>query len=720
MSLATVIVFACLGILASGSYMSKDVKYADKHFLEKQKFIFDVFQHIQQDEVFGDLYESGSKFVIQDHFADFEKVEFVKEFLELYEHSSLHEHDIFSIFEEDHKDYAVALFHMFMTTKDWKTFYNTVLWARFHVNKGAFVYALTTFCIHNKHAEGIVVPAIYEIYPFYFFDAEAIQKAQQFKMEGFHDFKKVEGVYNVVIPVNYTGKHGHINEDNLLAYFHEDVGLNAFYYYYNLDYPHWYAGEEGYEFSKDRRGEFYFYLHHQILARYFMERLANNLGTIDEFSWNDEMSAGYFSGLRYYNGIHFPDRENHHQMYTTDNFYSIDMIEMYERRIMDGIDYGYFVKSDGTHFKFTDQQKTVETLANLIQGNADSINHKLYGNMEFLMRQIISDGITYGEFEEQLPGMLDHYSTSLRDPAFYMMFKRVLRYYWYFMDQFDSYTEEQLHFDGVKIEGVEMDKLTTYFDKFDSDITNAVDVELFTDETGKTDFYKFGRISNYHGHDFVVKARQYRLNHLPFNFKLNVHSDKAHKATVRVFIGPKYDFFGHKIHLNENRKNFFELDYFLVDLTEGKNVIQRNSDDFSWYVQDRTTYFELYKLVMLATNTDDHKFPLDMSEAHCGFPNRLMLPKGKKGGMPYQFYFMVSEYHEPQVKQFTGFDKTVSCGIGSGARYMDNTPFGFPFDREIDEKHFMYDNMFFYDTMIYHKTEADVNSVHSVEHVPSH
>ncbi|KAH8338611.1 hypothetical protein KR074_007015, partial [Drosophila pseudoananassae] len=43
-----------------------------------------------------------------------------------------------------------------------------------------------------------------------------------------------------------------------------------------------------------------------------------------------------------------------------------------------------------------------------------------------------------------------------------------------------------------------------------------------------------------------------------------------------------------------------------------------------------------------------------------------------------------------------------SCGIGSGARFVDNMPFGYPFDREIDEYEFFVPNMYFKDVMIYH------------------
>lgn len=53
----------------------------------------------------------------------------------------------------------------------------------------------------------------------------------------------------------------------------------------------------------------------------------------------------------------------------------------------------------------------------------------------------------------------------------------------------------------------------------------------------------------------------------------------------------------------------------------------------------------------------------------------------------------------------------VSCGVGSGARYIDSLPFGYPFDRPVDVKEFYTPNMHFEDVIIFHKKEVEVNTV---------
>lgn len=188
---------------------------------------------------------------------------------------------------------------------------------------------------------------------------------------------------------------------------------------------------------------------------------------------------------------------------------------------------------------------------------------------------------------------------------------------------------------------------------------------------------------------------------------MKINSDKDQKAVMMMFVGPKYDSYGNILNINENKNNFWELDRWLVDLKSGENVFERKSNDFSWFVNDRTTYYDLYKKLMTAINGGE-KFALDMSEAHCGFPSRLMLPRGRVGGFAVQFFFMVMPYHAPAVERFSGFDETISCGVGSGSRYLDSVPFGFPFNRHFDIHDFFTTNMFFYDTFIYHKMNNDI------------
>lgn len=331
--------------------------------------------------------------------------------------------------------------------------------------------------------------------------------------------------------------------------------------------------------------------------------------------------------MYYYNGVPFPARDNNYIMYTEDNYELIQEVEDYERRIRDAIDLGYIVLPNGDHLDLT-KPESIEYLGNLIQSNPDSVNTRYYGFLEMYARILLGASVEHFEDHKVVPSVLEQFETSLRDPVFYQLYKRIIGFYWQFKDHLPHYTYDEINFEGVKIESVEMDKLVTYFDRFDADITNAVDVEVYDEKTPETDLKKFGKIAHYQGEDFIIKARSTRLNTVPFTYKLSVSSEKAVKGVIRAYLGPKYDSYGNVYHVNDNRENFVLLDVFAFEFKAGKNLITRNSDDFSFFVKDRTTFFELYKQVMTAFNGGE-KYLLHTSEAHTGFPARLMLPKGR-------------------------------------------------------------------------------------------
>ncbi|XP_037027574.1 larval serum protein 2-like [Bradysia coprophila] len=707
-SISLVLLLGVVAFTCGYSVSPKPAKIADKDFLLRQKSILDLLQHINQYEVLPELYEQTKTYRIEEYYGDYTNVEAVREFVDLYRVGLLPLNEIFSIYNENHRKQAIALFHVFYYAKDWESFYRSIQWARFHVNHGIFVYALTVSVLHRKDTVGLQLPAPYEIYPYYFFNSETIQRAHSYKMRGFNDVKKVDGVYSVYIPSNYTSQYSKYNEDQAISYFTEDIGLNAYYYYFHADYPFWMGGQE-YNLYKDRRGELFLFYHQQLLARYYLERISNGLGEIPEFSWYEPIRTGYYPSLRYYNGIFFPNRNNFYNVYTEHNYYDVEIVEDYERRIRDAITYGFIVLPGGNFVDLT-KPESIEYLGNFIQGNPDSPVTRFTGYFTVLAKTLLGGSFdhhhTFNSFA--IPSVLEHFETSLRDPVFYQLYKKIISYYWLFTSKLPSYKKTEIDYSGVRIESVEIDKLVTYFDVHEADITNVVDVQSIYEK--KTDLLKFGYVSHYQGEDIYIKARQYRINHLPFTFKLNAVSDKSVRSVVRVFIGPKYDEKGFVIDINENRKNFVILDTFTYDLVSGNNVITRNSQEFAWYVKDRTTYYELYKYVMSAYKGQT-TFTLDMTEAHNGAPNRLMLPKGSKGGTPFQIFFIITPYNAPKVEQYSTFEHTISAGVGSGARYVDTLPFGYPFDRPIDTTVWYTPNMFYYDVNIFHKTETDINAV---------
>lgn len=700
--LAGVCLAACAKVPVKSKF-GKPAAAAATAFLIKQQKLLEILQHVHQNDVHKELLEVADTLDWELLANDFEDATVVQDYLTVKRLGLLARGEEFSVLRKAHIEEAVALFRVLHQAGDWESFYKVLVWARFNVNEGVFIYATTVAVLHRPDLEGIVLPAPYEVYPYYFFNVETIQAAQNAKMQGLPTTKKSADSNVLTILSNYTGWNQRTTAEQALSYFTEDIGLNSWYYYFHADYPFWVDSKDS--LFKSRRGEVYLHTHAQLLARYYLERLSNNLGSIPQFTWRVPFRTGYNPALAYYGGAAFPVRNNFYSTYNEQTYYPIEKLESLETRVRFAIDHRFYTLPNGTIVDLS-KPEAIESFANLYKFAPTKKDGKLFGLLEVLGRTLLGTATENYDLENGLPGVLEHFETSLRDPAFYQLYGRLIRYYLQWSNKLEPYTEEDVQFENVEIESVELDRLTTYFDTFDADITNAIDVEPVVEAPAvKAPWVKSGKKAVKDGAPLIIKARQYRLNHLPFTLKLNVLSDKDQRASIKVFIGPKYDESGHEFDLNENRENFYELDKFIVNLNAGRNLLSRSSDQFAFYSKDRTTYFDLYKTVMGAINGDE-PLPADFSQSPCGFPQRLLLPKGKKGGLPVQLFVIVTEYRAPSrwVIQKDWFSAS-NC-----RRDIDARPLGFPLDRDIDESIWYTPNMKFIDTAIFHKSDADVNA----------
>lgn len=243
----------------------------------------------------------------------------------------------------------------------------------------------------------------------------------------------------------------------------------------------------------------------------------------------------------------------------------------------------------------------------MIESNPDSPNSRFYGSLQLYARHLLGYAFQPLNKHQIAPSALEHFETSLRDPVFYQFYKRIVLYFQKYKSYLSPYTSNELIYPGVKIESVQFDKLVTYFDYFDSDISNALYVTPQEYESGTP----------------AVRVRQYRLNHKPYTYKIKVNAEQGGESVVRVYLGPKYDEYNRLItSINENRMNFVEIDEFKYALKAGENLIERNSRQ-SWYTVDRTSIRDLYDRVEAALS-GNQELQLDSTEAYYGFPLRLV------------------------------------------------------------------------------------------------
>ncbi|KAJ8957383.1 hypothetical protein NQ318_004863 [Aromia moschata] len=713
MKLAVVVLVAGLCAIASTNVV-KEQKVADKNYQKIQKDVLLILQNINQPSYYKEYVDIGNTYSVSENKQKYTNQSAVEQFLQQYQYGFLPRGQIFSVFYYNQLKQAIALFRLFYYAQDYQTFYNTAVWARQNLNEGLFLYAYSVAVAHRPDTMQIVLPPIYEVYPYYFVNADAIQQAYKYKQQ-YGGENVQEGGYNgYTINYNYSGYYLNLHPEQGLSYYLEDVGINSFYYYYNIYYPFWMSSKE-FGFQYVNRGEEYYYLYQQLLARYYLERLSNGYGDTPYFDLNAPFETPYYPSLQYPNGLPFPSRPayanlneyyyNYGQKWTTSGVYGYSpaLIEDYERRITDAIDSGY-IYSKGQQIDLYSKEG-FNVLGNIIQANQDSPNYVYYGAVWYFASHLL--GYSYQPLNDYqiAPSALEHFETALRDPAFYQLYKRIVLRFQRYYSNVKPYSYDDLVFPGVKITQFNVDKLVTYEDDYYIDVSNAV--YYSQKELQQQQQQQSGQ------GNFNVRVKQTRLNNKPFTYKINVQSEKATKAVVKIYLGPVYDEYERNINLTQNRLNFVGLDYFVYDLQSGENVISRNSYDSMYFAQDPVSYDDLLR------QYSGQQQPVQGEQNYYSFPQRYMLPKGSKGGYPYQFYVIVYPY-VPKEGQQQESQGSGSQGYQSffyptveGKQFYDSYSLGYPFDRfiEYEEMFYQIPNIYSYQTNIYHY--KNVNAVQS-------
>ncbi|CAG9111348.1 unnamed protein product [Plutella xylostella] len=706
------LVLCVLALAASGladpAHKVLPQKQADNALLQKQLDLSTLFYHVHEPLHVPELVAIADSWDVEKNIDHYSNITAVKVFGELYEYGLLYRNMPFHVLDRYHGFEAQTLYNVLWSAKDYDTFYKTAVWFRQHVNEYLFVYVYSTAILHRPDTQGVVIPPIYEIFPEFFTNSEVLTTAQRVNVHGLRMVEHYPTTYvwenNVVVKENMTIWPYYYNDEVKVNYFTWDQGLNAFYYNWHLAYPKWLGGDVT-PLVKDRRGEWFWYIHKQLLTRYYMERLSNGLGEIPELSWSAPIKTGIWSGLQYYKGIFFPTRPNNFVLNQDYFVNEIIRIQDFERRVREAIDLGYVINNVGEHINIHTPE-AIDILGRVIECNVDSPNSKFYGDFITLWKGLLGNSLEHTEYNqlyhghipEILPSVLEHYQTALRDPAFYLIWKRVLNIFKMWQESLPMYKLEELAYPTVSIKNVEVDKLVTYFENTYMNITNQLHM---TEHEAK-------RFED----DVSVLVQRPRLNHKVFQVRVKVNSEAAKTVVVRFFLAPKYDSLGNEIPLKENWENFFQLDQFTYDLVQGENVIKRDSTQNLWTVDDWTTAHEFYAKSESALHGKGSVI-VDQSQRFDGYPQRLLLPKGRVGGMPFVFVVYISEYRAPKVPFGQGFDPAMSLGFGSGARFLTDDPLGFPLNKPVYDWQIQHlKNFWVQDVTIYHKHTPEIYLPH--------
>lgn len=129
-------------------------------------------------------------------------------------------------------------------------------------------------------------------------------------------------------------------------------------------------------------------------------------------------------------------------------------------------------------------------------------------------------------------------------------------------------------------------------------------------------------------------------------------------------------------------------------MKSGKNEISRSSHESFYVTPDDMSSTEFLKMVQ---NTIDKGEGYTYSSQMYGFPDRMMLPKGKPEGMVFKLFVYISPYNE-----YISADVDIPV---YGKKHFEFKPMGFPMDRPMyyyNDKRMP--NMYWRDIPIFHKT----------------
>lgn len=571
----------------------------------------------------------------------------------------------FSLFNESHKTQAGKLMQIFLDAPDIPTFAGIAAYCKDRIHPIMFQYCYTVAVEHRPDTKNVKIPPIAELFPGHFVEPSVLKDA---RAEG--SLIREGDRMNIDIPQNYTANSR--EAEQRLAYFREDIGINMHHWHWHLVYP---SRGPTVVVNKDRRGELFYYMHQQIIARYNVERFCNHLSAVKPLTnLREPIPEGYFPKiLSSVNNRTYPGRHSDaviRDVNREEGVFSVADMERWTDRIHLAIDQGYVTDSSGNNIPL-DEVRGIDILGNIMEPSDLNVNPQLYGALHgagHVTICYIHD--PDARFLEDI-GVIGDVATAMRDPAFYRWHCQVDNILKKHKNLLRQYNDQELGFSGVRVNSISVkinssksqpNTLLTYWQKSDVDLAAGLD---------------FGPNGN-------VYAQFIHLQHAPFVYTISVmNSGAARKGTARIYLCPKADERGTPFKLNEVRNYAIEMDKFVVTLQPGANTIMRRSDESPVTIPFERSFRRVGAEDQPRNEEDLARFRF----CGCGWPQHMLLPKGTAEGMPFDLYVMISDYTGDEVLQTNPTDVCADSSSFCGLKdqlYPDKRSMGFPFDRTLN------------------------------------
>ncbi|XP_076671843.1 phenoloxidase 1-like [Andrena cerasifolii] len=566
----------------------------------------------------------------------------------------------FSLFIPAHRKVATRLINIFMGMRTYEDFLSVAVYCRDRLNPTMFIYALSVAILHRPDTKDLPIPPLPEIFPDKYVDGGIFSRARE-EANLVPDGSRIP----IDIPQDYTASD--LDEEHRVAYWREDIGINLHHWHWHLVYP--FEGDINIV-NKDRRGELFYYMHEQIMARYNCERLCNRLGRAKRLiNWREPMAEGYFPKLdSIVAGRTWPARQSGAILQDINRpgdqlDFDIQDLERWRDRIYEAINTGSVINTQGERIPLT-EKNGIDVLGNILESSILSPNSNVYGDLHNFGHVAISYCHDPDHRYLERFGIMGDTATDMRDPMFYRWHAFVDDVFQKYKNTLPQYNLQQLDFPGIEMEDI---RVTTNNQR---GVLNTFWTKSVVDLSRGLDFTPRG----------PVLARFTHLNHAEYTYTIvvNNRNNAPQRGTVRIFIAPKQDERGLPVTFRQQKNLMIEMDKFSVLLQAGKNTIERKSTESSVTIPFERTFRNLDENRPIGGDALDQ-----FNFCGCGWPQHMLVPKGNKEGFPMDLFIMISDYNGDVVQQDESpgcKDASSYCGLRD-RKYPDARSMGYPFDR---------------------------------------
>ncbi|CAH1106365.1 unnamed protein product [Psylliodes chrysocephalus] len=568
----------------------------------------------------------------------------------------------FSLFIPKHRKIAGKLINIYLGMRTVDDLLSVAVYTRDRVNPYLFNYCLSVALLHRPDTQDVDLPSFISAFPDKYVDSKVFAKAREEA-----NIVPVGSRTPIEIAKDYTASD--LEPEHRLAYFREDLGINLHHWHWHLVYPFEAAMEV---VNKNRRGELFYYMHQQIVARYNFERLSHGMKRVERFiDWRQPIAEAYFPKLdSLVASRSWPARVANQKLsnlrrevdqITTD----IDDMERWRDRIFNAISSGVARNEQGQDVPLTERDG-IDILGNIIESSILSPNRGFYGDLHNMGHVFISYIHDPDHRHLESFGVMGDSATAMRDPIFYRWHAYIDDIFQQYKSGLPRYTEAQLDYPGVTVQGIAVESgqsrntFNTFWQQSDIDLSRGMD------------FQPRGS----------VFARFTHLNHQPFNYRVTVNNTgAARQGTCRIFMAPKFDERGNPWLFRDQKLLMVELDRFRVNLRQGQNTITRASTDSSVTIPFERTFRDLD-----TSRPQGGDALAAFNFCGCGWPQHMLIPRGNTDnpGFRAELFVMISNFDDDRVDQdISGIcnDADTFCGI-KDRLYPDRRSMGYPFDRQ--------------------------------------